>query len=145
MNVIDAAHATVHDYPGGSVALAPRLGMAHAILRGKVNANDAGHHLTMAESIRMQLLTGDHRILHAEADELGYMLVRLPAIDSADFMVEAMVTVKEFGEFIGKCGEVLEDGSVSRNELKSVEKELIEAMAHITRLHQLIAAKVGKR
>ena len=145
MNVIDAAYAVVHDYPGGSVALAPRMGMSHAILRGKVNANDTGHHLTVAESVRMQHMTGDHRILFAEADELGYMLVHIPSIDADDFAVEALRTVKEFGDFIGKCGDVLADGKVTRNELKQVERELIEAMAHITRLHQLIAAKVGKR
>lgn len=144
MNVIDAAYGVVHDYPGGSVALAPRMKMSHAILRGKVNPNDAGHHLTLVESVRLQALTGDHRILFAEADELGYMLVRLPDIDAGDFTSEAMRTVKEFGEFIGKCGEVMADNTVSKNELRAVERELIDAMAHITRLHQLIAAKVKR-
>lgn len=145
MNVIDAAYAVVHDYPGGSVALAPRMGMSHAILRGKVNPNDQGHHLTVAEALRMQQMTGDHRILFAEAEELGYALLRLPYVATDDFAQEAMRTVKEFGDFIGKCGDVLADGKVSRNELKQVEIELLEAMAHITRLHQLVAAKVGKR
>lgn len=145
MNVIDAAHAVVHDYPGGSVALAPRVGMSAAILRGKVNPNDAGHHLTLAESLRVQQITGDHRVLVAEAEELGYMLLPLPAIAADDFAGEAMRTVKEFGEFIGKCGEVMADNKVSKNELRQVEKELVEAMAHMSRLHQLIAAKVGKR
>ena len=27
MNITDAAYATVHDYPGGSVSLSPRLGI----------------------------------------------------------------------------------------------------------------------
>lgn len=144
MNVIDAAYGVVHDYPGGSVALAPRLKMSGAILRGKVNPNDAGHHLTLAESVRMQAITGDHRIIYAEAEELGYMLVRLPTVDADDFTAEALRTVKEFGDFIGKCGDVMADGNVSKNELRAVERELIEAMAHITRLHQMIAAKVKR-
>lgn len=145
MNVIDAAYAVVHDYPGGSVALAPRLGMSHAILRGKVNPNDAGHHLTVAESLRMQLLTGDHRILQAEAEELGYALLKLPSVDSGDFACEAMRTVKEFGDFIGSIEESMRDGKVTPNELRRIERELLEALAHISALHKLIAAKVGKR
>lgn len=144
MNVIDAAHATVHDYHGGSVALAPRINMAPAVLRGKVNCNDDRHHLTLAEAQRIQSLTGDHRILMAMADELGYLLVPLPNIDSADFASEAMRTVKEFGEFIGACGEAMADGKVSLNELHKVDTELLQAMAHISRLHQMVASRVGK-
>ncbi|WP_341772648.1 phage regulatory CII family protein, partial [Burkholderia pseudomallei] len=48
MNIIDAAYAVVHDYPGGSESLAPRLGMSAAVLRNKVNPNNATHHLGLA-------------------------------------------------------------------------------------------------
>ena len=40
MNTIDASWHTVHEYPGGSEALAPRLGMSAAVLRTKVMRPD---------------------------------------------------------------------------------------------------------
>lgn len=139
------AHGLMRDFPGGARAVAAMIGMRDTILADKCRPSDRGHHLMVNEALSIQIATGDHRILFAEAEELGYMLVKLPSIDDSDFTTEALRTVKEFGDFIGKCGEVLEDGKVSRNELRAVEKELIEAMAHITRLHQIIAAKVGQR
>lgn len=145
MNVIDAAHAVVHDYPGGSEPLAKRMGMAGAILRGKVNENDKGHHLTLVEAVRLQHLTGDHRIIQAEAEEMGYMLVHLPDCEDADFGQAAMRSIKEFGEFVGSCEESLRDGKVTKNEMRRIEKELLEALAHMSRLHQLISAKAAKR
>ncbi|MBU0752387.1 MAG: phage regulatory CII family protein [Gammaproteobacteria bacterium] len=145
MNVVDAAHAVVHDYPGGSIALAPRLGMSAAILRGKVNPSDIGHHLTITESVRMQAMTCDHRILSAEADELGYMLTRIPQVASGDIGMAAMRAIKEFGDFVGSVEESLRDGKVTTNELRRIEKELLEAEAHIRILHQLVVARTGKK
>ena len=63
MNIHDAAHATIHDYPGGAASLAPRLGMVQAVLNSKVNPNTHTHHLTLAEALRVMVMTGDHRIL----------------------------------------------------------------------------------
>jgi len=65
MNTIDAAYHTVHDYPGGAEALAPRMGMSAAVLRNKVNPNNTTHHLTYAEAQRIVALTGDVRMLQA--------------------------------------------------------------------------------
>ena len=70
MNIHDAAHATVHDYPGGAASLAPRLGMVQAVLNSKVNPNTHTHHLTLAEAMRIMTMTGDHRILRAQCEEL---------------------------------------------------------------------------
>lgn len=138
-----AAYALVHDYPGGGVALGAAAGVGS--LNNKVNPNCDRNFLMLKESLRIQQVSGDHRVLFAEAEELGYALVKLPDVDSSDFATEATRTVKEFGDFIGKAGEVLADGKVSANELKAVERELVEAMAHMTQLHKLIAAKVSKR
>lgn len=145
MNVIDAAHAVVHDYPGGSVALAPRLGMAPAVLRGKVNGNDAGHHLTLMEALRIQLLTGDHRIFMAEANELGYMVTRISDAVGDDIGLQAMRAIAEFGDFIGKVECSLRDRRVTRNELKELERQLLEAQSHIALLHQLLRVESDRR
>ncbi|MFH7611555.1 hypothetical protein RA272_29150, partial [Pseudomonas syringae pv. tagetis] len=65
MNVTDAAYDTVHQYPGGSEALAPRLGMSAAVLRGKVNPNTDRNLLSLQEADALMARTGDFRILHA--------------------------------------------------------------------------------
>jgi len=89
----------------------------------------------------MQALTDDHRILQAMAEELGYVAMRLPSCDDADFGLAAMRSVKEFGMFIGSCEESLRDGKVTQNELRRIESELLKTIAHASRLHQLLAAK----
>ncbi len=39
MNIVDAAYHTVHDYPGGANALAPRMGIkSPAVLNSKVKS-----------------------------------------------------------------------------------------------------------
>jgi len=84
MNITDAAHKTVKDYPGGAEALATRLitvndkgeekPMSGAVLRNKINPNNTTHRLTLAEANEIMGLTGDHRILVALAAEHGYGL-----------------------------------------------------------------------
>lgn len=78
MTPTDAALAVGHDYPGGCASLAPRMGMPVALLRAKLNPNDKRHHPTIAEAVIMQMLAGDHRILFAMAEELGYVCMPAP-------------------------------------------------------------------
>lgn len=66
MNVHDAAHATVHDYPGGAASLAPRLGMQQAVLNSKVNPNTDTHHLSLTDAMRV-MAAGEQLIQRARA------------------------------------------------------------------------------
>lgn len=141
MNVIDAAYVSVHDYPGGSVALAPRLGMSSAILRGKVNPNDAGHHLTLLESVVMQQLTGDHRVLRAMADELGYVMIPVPSLTEEDISHALSTMCAEFGDYLRKVDESMRDGKITTTERRALEKELSEMVAAATHLQALLAGK----
>lgn len=76
MNTIDAAYLTGHHYPGGVPALASRMGMDARVLSLRLNPNDAAHALSLDEAVVLMTLTGDHRILHAMANELGYVLTQ---------------------------------------------------------------------
>jgi len=67
MNVTDVAYDTVHQHPGGSVALAPRMGMSDATLRGKVNPNTDRNLLSLQEADALMGKTGDFRILQGRA------------------------------------------------------------------------------
>ena len=151
MHVSDAAYATVHDYPGGAGSLAPRIGTTQAVLNSKVNPNTTTHHLTLAEAVKLMVLTGDKRMLHAIALEAGDVVVEgageLPACDMA--VLEAMTGV------FGRAGQVganvhaaLADGQVTRKEYAAIEREAYalrqKAITLVRKLEQLKLQEPGR-
>lgn len=132
MNIGDAAYATVHDYPGGSEALAPRLGMSAAVLRNKVNPNNTTHHLSLAEAQRLVGLTGDKRILHALALEAGDVLVEGCAGEAAASdmaILECMALVfSGTGNLAKTIHEAFANGALSADEF-----DRIKAVAYVAR------------
>jgi hypothetical protein len=141
MNIQDAAHRIGHEYPGGSAALAHRMGIGPVVFNSKLNPNTLTHHLTLAEAQRMQLLTGRTDILEAMADELGYVIVKIPECGhDLDIAKATRRAVVEFGQWMQEIDKSLEDGAVSRNELKAIEKELVEMMAQAQQLTAALAS-----
>lgn len=141
MNVLDAAYAVVHDYPGGSESLAPRMGgMSPAILRNKVNPKNSTHHLTLVEASRVTGLTGDLRILHAFAAENGRVLIT-PAFgeDVSDMAVLEVVAAmwSRNGDLGTAVHHALADGVLTQTELG-----VIRDAAY--RVQQNLAALVGR-
>lgn len=127
----DAAHATVHGYPGGSMSLAPRLGVSASILRAKVNPNDH-HGLMIDEAVRLMEITDDHRILVSMNEALGY----LPPIKRVDFTVGDAALLEtytrlmsELGDFSGEFHEALRDGKITQKEIARMRTELLEFFA----------------
>jgi hypothetical protein len=78
MKTIDAAYNVVHDYPGGALALAPRLGKHASSLNNEVNppANPVPGAPTpkfgIVDAIKITHLTGDVRIVAAFNEECGF-------------------------------------------------------------------------
>ena len=121
MNIIDAAHKTVHAYPGGSESLGPRIGMSAAVLRNKVNPNNTTHHLTLAEADEIMGVTGDHRLLQALAAHHGYSLQRLDMPADAGGVLQTLLRANAAeGEFDRVLGDALADGLITPNELKAI-------------------------
>lgn len=147
MNIQDAAHRIGHEYPGGAVALAHRMGIGPVVFNSKLNPNTLTHHLSLAEAQRMQLLTGRTDILEAMADELGYVVVKIPdCAHDVDIAKATRKAVVEFGEWMDQIDRSLDDGAVTSNELKAIEKELVEMMAQAQKLTAALAtAKPSKR
>lgn len=82
-----AIHDTIHDYPRrkvarqrGAAALANRLGIRPGTLMNKANPEQE-HQLTLSESIPVQLLADDYRILYAYSALLNHT----PPIPFPDF------------------------------------------------------------
>lgn len=122
MNTVDAAYHTVHDYPGGSESLGPRVGISPAVLRNKVNPNNETHHLTLAEAVRMVDLTDDDRILKAWARARGFMLVKPPAGQTCDMAVLEQIVGLGIanGQFMATINDALADNRITKTEIDKI-------------------------
>ncbi len=101
MNVQDAAYRTVHDYPGGSESLAPRMGMSAAVLRGKVNANNDRNVLSLSDADLMMGVSNDGQILHALAATHGVGLPPLEGGTSLDITTALLGAAVAKGDLAG--------------------------------------------
>lgn len=122
MHVLDAAAQTVQAYPGGSESLAPRIGISAGILRNKVNVNNTGNHLTLAEANEIMAVTGDHRILQALAQEHGYVLAHtdLGAGDNRMLMHHLLDLGMAEGELSRTIHDALADNTITCNEMNAI-------------------------
>jgi len=146
MNTTDAAHATVHDYPGGSESLGPRVGISAAVLRNKVNPHNSTHHLTLAEAQRIVDMTNDDRILRVWAHQRGYLLVKAPdGTQECDMSILEGVSGSVFshGGFVGSIHESLVDGNLTSEELRGIEKAAKKAMTAIANLLNRLRGMAG--
>lgn len=145
MNITDAAHKTVKDYPGGSEALAVRIGMSAAVLRNKVNPNNNTHHLTLAEASEIMGVTGDDRILHALAAEHGYTLQKMEADGMASVMGAMLENAAKQGAFAQALQDALADELISENEMKAISGAGTAQMEAMTNLLARLRAVTGQR
>lgn len=132
MNIKDAAHKLGHEYPGGAGQLAARMGMKHAVFNSKINPNTLTHHLTLAEALRMQQLSGRADILHAMAFEMGY--VCFPAANHEGVSDQALLDLFtnllcELGEFTKEFQKSFADGRITKKELTKIKDEFYELQA----------------
>lgn len=128
----DAAHKTVHDYPGGSLSLAPRLGIAASSLREKVNPHRTDKSLTLEEIGRLMAITDDHSILRAICEEHGY----LPPIPMPECIVSDEALLEQYASLITQLGEfsaafnvALKDGRITKREVTRMRKEMMDFFA----------------
>lgn len=128
-----AYHQLVKEFPGGSRALAPLVGMNPGTLSNKVNPNIDTHHLSAAEGVAIQAASQNFEPIKADATTLGGVFTRLPPIPK-DIDDEKILTLylelqEEQGETAQKIREALEDGAVSARELRGITKEAFEDIA----------------
>lgn len=136
------AYATVHDYPGGAIALGAQTGINGQVLINKTNPNDTRHHLMLKEAVRIQVVSGDHRILHAMADELGYVCIIKPDAPVCGDVPHALMSMcAEFGDYLRTVDEAMRDGRVTTNERRTLKRELCDLIAAATRLQSIVAAQ----
>lgn len=136
MNISDAAYHTVHDYPGGSNALAPRLCIkSPAVLNSKVNPNTETHHLTLIEASKLMELTNDFRILQSLNAQHGKVAINLPCIpECRDTALTDLVLSLGMGggDVYSLFKEMMSDGRITRGEAIDMSKV-------IHQLHMVLA------
>jgi len=132
MNIDDAAYHTVHDYPGGAAALAPRMGKSASSLSHEVKppANSTAK-LGLRDAQRIMVFTGDLRILQAQAAELGQLCLPMPTVsDAGDQSAEHLSALaREFADVLSDVAMTLADGKVTDNEMARIERSFGEMVA----------------
>jgi hypothetical protein len=130
------SYALVHDN-GGAEKLAPRVLVKPGTLNHKVNPTMEGHHLTLQEAIALMLATDDYRLLHSVCDQLGFQCV--PSVDvegvaDMEFLSLFAKTMTQIGYLSATISDALEDGTITKDEVKSVSDATVAAMSVIAKL-----------
>lgn len=143
MDVIDAAHKTVHNAThGGSAALATRLGMSVAVLNNKVNPSAPAHHLRLDEAMAIMEFTGDHSIIQAMAQRLGgvYCAVGVAA-KKDDLIMTALSASACQGDVMSELHQALEDGKISCDQRVALNAKIQTALSELRALSQHVDEK----
>ncbi|MFD2112042.1 phage regulatory CII family protein [Thiorhodococcus fuscus] len=142
-----AIYDTAHDFPGGVPALAKRMSTHTGTLFNKVSPTHEGHRLNIYEALAIQLITGDLRILHALAAELGQGCVTLGDFSdcSDNALLDLILRVGQArGETDAEIRRALADGRVERREYESircrVQEDIRANLEMLTRLDALAKA-----
>lgn len=140
MNVLDAAYSTVHDHDGGAAALAPRMGMAQAILNSKVNPNTSTHHLRLDEANKLMAFTGDFRMLHALAFEHNFVCIPKPQAIPEQTNMDFLEMLLELGESKGEVCKTIKQGwadrQITRGEAIDIEEAIHQMVCKLETLRQ---------
>lgn len=128
MKIAQAAYATVHEYAEGTEVLAQAIGIkSKQVLINKASISPTkSHHLTLNEAERIIKFTGDVRMIHALADEMGGVYV--PAHLNGDarsitVMSDISKMSQEFGALIQEVANDIQDGVITDNEFKRIKSE----------------------
>jgi len=124
-----AKYAVVHDFkPRGALSLAPLVRMNPGTLSNKVNPSIDTHHLTVDEAVSIQAISGDCRILRAEAAALGHVCWKLPEVifgSDVELLNAYADWTREIGETAASIQKLLE-GRITRDKLAEVHREMDE-------------------
>ena len=131
MDIVDAAHKTVHNPKhGGSTAIAARMGMSSNVLNSKVNPNIDTHHLRLDEALTIMEYTNDHSIIQAMAQRLGGVYCEVDGAETqASLLMTALSTSACQGDVMTEMKLALADGRISCSERDGLHHKIQTAMA----------------
>lgn len=147
MDVIDAAHKTVHNPKhGGSTAIAARMGMSSTVLNNKVNPNTDSHHLRLDEALTIMEYTGDTSIIQAMAQRLGGEFTTSSSqTPQASLLMTALSTSACQGELMVEMYRALEDGIIDCKENESIQTNIQNMIVALRTLGKHVTEKCEGR
>lgn len=147
MNVIDAAHKTVHnDKHGGSIALAARMGMSSTVLNNKVNPATNTHHLRLDEALTIMEYTGDHSIIQSMAQRLGGEFTTSSGqTPQASLLMTALSATACQGELMVEMYRALGDGVIDCKENESIQANIQNMIVALRTLSKHVTEKCEGR
>lgn len=145
MNVIDAAHKTVHNPKhGGSIPLAARMDMSSTVLNNKVNPNTDSHHLRLDEALTIMEYTNDHSIIQAMAQRLGGVFCAVEGTATqASILMTALSTSACQGDVMSEMHKALEDGRIDCREREALQTKIQDTMQMLRTLSIQIEKHCG--
>lgn len=130
----DAVYRTAHAYPGGTVALAPRLGKASAALRQEL-LGSSNHKLGLETAAQIAELTGDYQALHVWCAMTGHVAVAVDGADrGGDVLGMLLDKQSASGDLASAISDALADGVVTANELATCAGKVAAAIARLNAL-----------
>lgn len=138
MNVTDAAFDTVHEYPGGSESLAPRMskGLSAATLRNKVNPNNDRNLLSLQEADELMAKSGDFRILHALAATHGFVVQKVDAPQAGSITSAMLAAVAAKGDLAELVAQAMADNRITGNESDNISRGVMHVIAALVQVSQ---------
>lgn len=126
-----AYYQTVHGYVDprtgkrGGEALGPKLGKSGRTVSNEANPDLLGHKPGLEDSITIQLLTGDYRVLYAYAATLNHVAIPLPDFTPCSD-VELLNRFSAWQSAMGRtCQEIhsaLEDRVITTSEARTIRR-----------------------
>jgi hypothetical protein len=138
MTIYNAVYSTVHDYKGGSDAIATAININKQTLINKVNKNNSTHHITLDEALRLMKFTKDTQIIETLAEEMGGIFIPTSGSDDGIAINEISKLSIEFGSLIQEVAKDICDNKISDNELARIQKESNELKTAINSLMRTI-------
>ena len=145
----EAAYLTVREFRrgdrAGANALGPLLGKSPRVLDNEVNPEVTTHKLGAEDSILIQTVAADCRMLYAASRELSHASIPLADLSgtSDTELLNAYANLhKEIGETAAAINKALDDSRITRAEFRRIDQEIHEdiqaALALRNRLEALI-------
>jgi hypothetical protein len=127
-DVLEAFRATVQDYEVAKMAA--KIGVPVGTLYNKINLNETSSHKpTLGESILVQVVSGDTRIVEAMAHTLGGVFVKLPSLegvsDAALLEMVAEIHIQS-GFFHHEVKKALADNKFTKEEHRDIHRQSLQ-------------------
>ena len=150
MDVLKAAFNVVHDGEGGAAAIAELLGKRRDSLDHEVRPSPGSTaKLGLVDAVKISKYRRDWRILYAFADECGHVCIPRVEVAAEDATTQGVLSraaelAREVGETFQEVNSALADGTVTPNEMASVERECMELIAAVTDVVRIMRAKADQ-